>query len=144
MELPITPRRLAHEFLAFCRSNEEMVARTLLGVAFAGLGLLTFLHPYARHGSLGMMLALAFVWGVGCAAWFREGQWRDGVVPYALSVLSLAGAWILLRRLLFLHFSFWTYEYDIWLSLGASIAFSAAKRLAKHERPGLARTMTGT
>ncbi len=144
VELPITPRRLAHEFLALCRSNQEMVARTLLGVAFAGLALLTFLPPYSRHGSLGMMLALAFAWGVGCAAWFREGQWRDGVVPYALSVLSLAGAWILLRRLLFLHFSFWNYEYDIWLSLGASIAFSAAKRLVKHERPGLGRTITGT
>jgi hypothetical protein len=142
--LPLTPRRLAHEFLEHCRRNEETVARWLLGAAFAGLGMLTLLHPAARNGALGGMLALAFVWGVSCVAWFLEGRLRDGVLPYVLSVLSLAGAWILLRRLLFLNFDFWTYEYDIWLSLGASVAFSAAKRLVKHERPGLGRTMTGT
>ena len=142
--LPIAPRRLVHEFFELCRRNEELVARVLLGVAFAGLGLLTFLHFHARHGALGEMLALSLIWGVSCVAWYREGRCRDGVLPYALSVLSLAGAWILLRRLLFLHFNFWTYEYDIWLSLGASIAFSAAKRLVQHERPGLGWTMTGT
>jgi hypothetical protein len=115
-----------------------------LGVVFAGLVLLTFAHDDARHGTLGVMLSLAFVWGISSVAWFREGQLRDGSIPYALSVLSLAGSWILLRRLLFQHFSFWTYEYDIWLSIGASIAFSAAKRIVKHKQPGLARTMTGT
>jgi hypothetical protein len=111
--------------------------------AFASLTLLTFLHPSAAHGSLGTMLALAFVWGMSCVAWFREGRFRDGVLPYALSLLSAAGAWIILRRLLFQYFTFWTVEYDTWLSLGASIAFSAALRLIKHEQPGLGRTMTG-
>ncbi len=143
VKLPVGPRRLAHELLALCRSRGEAVARGLLGAAFAALALLTFLHPEARGGSLGSMLALALVWAVAGAAWFREGQLRDGVLPYALSLLGVAGAWILLRRLLFLHFSFWTYEYDVWLSLGASIAFSAAKRLLAHERPGLGRTITG-
>jgi hypothetical protein len=138
-----TLRRLAHEVVAFCRRDGAAVARTLLACAFAGLVLLTFLHDDARHGALGRMLVLAFVWGISCAAWLREGYLRDGALPYTLSVLSLAGVWILLRRLLFLHFSFWTYEYDIWLSLGASIAFSSAKRLVQHKQPGLSRTMTG-
>jgi hypothetical protein len=137
-------KRLAHDVLALCARDGEAVARILLGVVFAGLMALTFLHDDARHGALGFMLSLAFVWGLCSAAWFREGQLRDGSIPYALSVLSLAGSWILLRRLLFQHFSFWTYEYDIWLSIGASIAFSAAKRIVKHKQPGLARTMTGT
>jgi hypothetical protein len=137
-------RRLAHDVLALCRREGDTLARVLLGVVFAGLMALTFLHDDARHGTLGLMLSLAFVWGLCSAAWFREGQLRDGSLPYTLSVLSLAGSWILLRRLLFQHFSFWTYEYDIWLSIGASVAFSAAKRLVKHKQPGLARTMTGT
>lgn len=135
--------RLAHELLAFCRRGGAAAARTLLACAFAGLILLTFLHDDARHGSLGMMLALALAWGVSCAAWLREGYLRDGTAPYTLCVLSLAGAWILLRRLLFRHFSFWTYEYDIWLSLGAAIAFSSAKRLVQHQQPGMARTLSG-
>ncbi|MEI6210195.1 MAG: hypothetical protein WCR06_01090 [bacterium] len=139
-----TLERLAHAVLRLCRLQGEMVARTLLTSAFAGLTLLTFLHDDARQGHLGAMLALALVWGLSCASWLREGYLRDGVFPYTLSVLSLAGAWIMLRRLLFLHFDFWTYEYDIWLSLGASIAFSAAKRLVLQQQPGLARTMSGT
>ena len=137
-------RRLVHDVLSLCERNGEAVARVFLGAVFAALVLMTFLHNDARHGSLGLMLSLAFIWGLSCAAWFREGHLRDGTLPYTLSVLSLAGAWILLRRLLFQHFNFWTYEYDIWLSLGASLAFSAAKRIAQHKQPGLARTMTGT
>ena len=137
-------RRLVHDVLSLCERNGEAVARALLGAAFAGLAFLTFLHGDARHGTLGLMLCLTFVWGVSCVAWFREGHLRDGWLPYTLSVLSLAGAWVILRRLLFQHFSFWTYEYDIWLSLGASLAFSAAKRIVQHKQPGLARTMTGT
>jgi len=137
-------RRLAHDVLSLCERNGEALARVFLGAAFAGLACMTFLHGDARHGSLGLMLSLAFVWGLSGAAWFREGQLRDGSLPYTLSVLSLAGAWIVLRRLLFQHFNFWTYEYDIWLSLGASLAFSAAKRIVQHKQPGLARTMTGT
>ena len=136
--------RLADEALDLCRRDGERLARALLCAAFAGLVFITFLHGEARHGSLGLMLGLALVWGLSCAAWFREGTLRDGAYPYALAVLSLAGTWTLLRRLLFQHFSFWTYEYDIWLSLGASLAFSAARRLVRHQRPGLARTMTGT
>ena len=136
-------RRSAHDVLAFCERNGEAAARSLLGAAFVGLALITLLHGSARHGALGLMLSLAFVWGVSCAAWFREGHLRDGALPYTLCVFSLAGVWILLRRLLFQHFSFWTYEYDIWLSLGASLAFSAAKRVVRHKQPGLARTMTG-
>jgi hypothetical protein len=135
--------RLADEVLALCRRSGETIARGLMIAAFASLTLLTFLHPSAAHGSLGTMLALAFVWGMSCVAWFREGRFRDGVLPYALSLLSAAGAWIILRRLLFQYFTFWTVEYDTWLSLGASIAFSAALRLIKHEQPGLGRTMTG-
>jgi hypothetical protein len=137
-------RRLVHALLALCAREGEDVARALLGATFIGLALLTFLHGGARHGSPEMMLGLALVWGLCCVAWYREGRLRDGWGPYLLSVLSLAGAWIVLRRLLFLHFSFWTYEYDIWLSLGASLAFSAAKRLVHQRQPGLTRTMTGT
>ena len=136
--------RLIHAVVALCRREGAAVARTLLACAFTVLVLITFLHDDARHGSLGQMLLLALVWGLSCAAWLREGFLRDGAPPYTLSVLSLAGLWILLRRLLFLHFSFWTYEYDIWLSLGASIAFSSAKRLVQQQQPGLARTMSGT
>lgn len=139
-------RRLADEVLVLCRCKRDgdVIARTLLSASFAGVSLITFLHGDARCGSLGAMLGLAFVWGISCAAWLREGYLRDGAFPYALSVLSLAGVWVLLRRLLFQHFSFWTYEYDIWLGLGASLAFSAAKRVVQQQRPGLARTMTGT
>jgi hypothetical protein len=144
LENPSRPAgRLASEVLALCRRSGETIARGLMIAAFASLVLLTFLHASANHGSLDGMLALAFVWGVSCVAWFREGRLRDGVLPYALCLLSAAGAWIILRRLLFQYFTFWTAEYDTWLSLGASIAFSAAKRLVKHERPGLGRTMTG-
>jgi hypothetical protein len=135
--------RVGHALLRLCRQEGASVARTLLACAFTGLVLLTGLHDDARYAGPGVMLALALVWGLSCASWLREGFLRDGVFPYTLSVLSLAGAWIVLRRLLFLHFSFWTYEYDIWLSLGASLAFSAAKRLVLHQQPGLARTMTG-
>ncbi len=137
---PAPDRFLAHEVLDLCRRRTEAVARTLLWLAFAILSLVT--SP--RNDSLDIMLALAFVWGVGAVAWYREGRFRDGVLPYAASLLSLAGAWIVLRRLLFRHFDFWTYEYDIWLGLGASIAFSAAKRLVRHQQPGLSRTITGT
>ena len=139
-------RRLADDVLALCRCKRDgdVIAQTLLSASFAGLVLITFLHGDARCGCLGAMLGLAFIWGVSCAAWLREGYLRDGALPYALSVLSLAGVWVLLRRLLFQNFSFWTYEYDIWLSLGASLAFSAAKRVVRQQRPGLARTMTGT
>jgi len=136
--------RLVHEVRDLCRRNGKVIAREMLAMAFAGLSLLTYLHSDSAHGSMGMMLVLALIWSGSCAAWFREGRIRDGVMPYTLSMLSAAGAWIILRRLLFTHFNFWTYEYDIWLSLGASIAFSAVKRLVKHERPGLGRTMTGT
>ncbi len=139
----MTLRRLTHEVVAFCRRDGAVVARAFLACAFAGLVLLTFLLDDARHGALARMLGLAFVWGLCCAAWLREGCLRDGALPYTLSVLSLAGVWVMLRRLIFLHFTFWTYEYDVWLSLGASIAFSSAKRLVWHKQPGLARTMTG-
>lgn len=135
--------RLAHEVVALSRLHGEAIARLFLVVAFAGLGLLTLLHVSAHDGGLGRMLALALVWGGLGVAWFREGHHRDGVLPYAASVLSLVGAWVVLRRLMFQHFSFWSYEYDVWLSLGAAIAFSAARRLVTHERPGLGRTMTG-
>lgn len=137
------PRRLVHGVLDLCQAGSEKLARGLLASAFAGLALLTVFHSTATSGSVGSMLALSLVWAGSCAAWFREGRHRDGVVPYVLCLLSAVGAWVLLRRLLFLHFDFWTYEYDIWLSLGASIAFNAAKRLVRHERPGLGRTMTG-
>lgn len=140
----VSCRRLAHDVVALCVRNGDGVARALLGAAFAALALLTFFHGDARHGSLGLMLGLAFVWCLSCAAWFREGLVRDGAAPYSLCLLSLAEAWVLLRRLLFQHFTFWTYEYDIWLSLGVSLAFSAAKRLVVHSQPGLARTITGT
>ena len=83
------------------------------GAAFSG-GEITLL----------MLLEIALA-----VAWFYEGKQRQSMVAYYLMQISVVASFAALRRHLMLTTTFWTYEYDVWASLGFSLVLAGAKQV---------------
>jgi len=89
------------------------VQGTHYGVAFSG-----------REFTLLMLLEAALA-----VAWFYEGKRRQSMVAYYLMQFSAVACFAALRRHLMLTTNFWTYEYDVWASLGFSLVLAGAKQV---------------
>jgi len=86
---------------------------THYGAAFSG-----------REIALLMLLEAALA-----VAWFYEGKRRHSMVAYYLMQISAVACFASLRRHLILTTTFWTYEYDVWASLGFSLVLAGAKQV---------------
>ncbi|HEV7500851.1 MAG TPA: hypothetical protein VGQ33_12645, partial [Vicinamibacteria bacterium] len=67
-------------------------------------------------------------------AWYHEGESKQSPLGFAVAELCLFALLAAGRRQLLLTTSLWSYEYDVWASLAASLVIAGAKQ-ALDDRP---------
>ena len=114
----------------------------VLSIAYAAVIVTHYGVPYTTPE---IVIFTALLVGLGYA-WYRDGRRRRSWVPCFVGEIHVAAALALLRRQLMLTTSFWSYEYDLWLSLAASATFTGLKQRLVHETdaPELHRPVTLT
>jgi hypothetical protein len=125
--------RLVHHLLAVAHRYGATLRTVVLLVSFVPALLLQIVHyPYAyapRDFVLFVLLYAAFL-----VLWRDEGVRRRSMAAHGAVHLTAVALLALVRRQLLLTVGFWTYEYDIWLTLGASMLLAGAKSWVD-ERP---------
>jgi hypothetical protein len=123
---PAVPR-LWHQTLSLMGAHGSTLHSVSLGATFLAGALLQAAHyvePFDR-GSLAVFLALYAGFAV---AWFFEGRLRRSSLAYLLAEASVVLGFVLARRQLMLTTDFWSYEYDVWVSLAVSFLLAGVKQ----------------
>jgi hypothetical protein len=123
-----TPRpRAAHQVRSFLESHGEAVYATLLHVLSAACVMVLVAHYARAYTTVELALFLALLAGLA-VAWYRRGRSRQSLADCLVAEAFAAATFGLLRRQLLLTTSIWTYEYDLWVSLGVSAILTGAKQ----------------
>jgi len=130
--LPDQPR-LFHQVLAVLGRSGRALHTATAWVATVACVLLQLVHygrPFANHD-----IALLCALYAGLAfAWYHEGRSQHVRLGYAIAELCLLALFAAGRRQLLLTTTIWSYEYDVWASLAASLVLAGAKQ-AFDDRP---------
>jgi len=121
------PPRLFHQMLALLgQSGGALHTATawVATVAALALQLLHYGRPFAHPD-----IALLCVLYAGLAvAWYHEGRSQRVRHGYTIAEVCLLALFAAGRRQLLLTTSLWSYEYDVWASLAASLVLAGAKQ----------------
>ena len=126
---PVAPAvpRLWHQTLSLVGAHGCTLHTVSLGATFVAGAMLQAVHyvePFDRP-SLAVFLALYAGFAV---AWFFEGRLRRSSLAYLLAEASVVLGFVLARRQLMLTTDFWSYEYDVWVSLAVSFLLAGVKQ----------------
>jgi hypothetical protein len=118
--------RLFDQSLSFLRSRGRVVFSAALGVSFLTTLIVLGVHPRGSFGIrelwLSEGLCVAFL-----AGWIVEGLSRRTMAPFFLAQASALAGFLALRSELLVPLHGWRPEYDLWVSLGVFLVFSAMR-----------------
>jgi hypothetical protein len=123
---------LHHAVALAARTGPSLHAATM-ALALAGAVLLQAARYERPLPAFDLLLFLALYASLA-VAFYREGQRARMSLPYFAAEACLLLAFAVVRRQAMLAAAGWTYEYDVWTSLGVSLLLAGSKQ-AFDERP---------
>ena len=118
--------RLAHQVLSVAERHGATLRSAALFTSFL-IALALQLAHYGRAWSTIDFVLFVVLQAAIVASWRHEGITRRSMAAHAAAQLAAAALVLLVRRQLVLSVGFWTAEYDVWLTLAASLVLTGAK-----------------
>lgn len=133
LEYPGPARLFGHTYHVL-RVTGARIHTLLLGGAFPALLALQALH-YATPMAPPQLFAWTALYAGFAIAWWQEGRSRESAWPFVGFQLAIVGLSVAARNYL-RQLELWQPEYDVWLTVGFSMALTGLKQVVPLQRRG--------
>ncbi|MBN2505245.1 MAG: hypothetical protein JXQ71_00985 [Verrucomicrobia bacterium] len=134
------PPFLVDRMLAQFEAHGVRLHVTTLGVA-VGVAVAVQVAGYQQPFAPREWWVLVALYAGSALAWWRRAQTARSLASSFLMQLCVAGVLAAVRRQWMLTTDLWSYEYDVWASLGVSVLLTGARDLLERQPQPLARSL---